>query len=117
MNRHPAERDTAHSGGLSQNGATEESAVGVLKAIRAFFGGSDLRLTVDGLCDPDLIVQLGVAPLRIDLMSSISGINSFEDAWPKRTIGKYGETDVSYISLDDLIRNKEKRIENRIKLI
>ena len=87
---------------------TKESAVGILKAIRAFLGGYDLGLAIDDLCNPDLIVQLGVAPVRIDLMCSISGIGSFEDTWSKRTIGKYGETDVSYISLDDLIRNKEK---------
>ena len=88
--------------------ATKESAVGILKAIRAFLGGYDLGLTMDDLCNPDLIVQLGAAPVRIDLMGSISGIDSFEDAWSKRIIGKYGETDVSYISLDDLIRNKKK---------
>lgn len=88
--------------------ATEESAVRILKAIRAFFGGYDLGLTIDDLCNPDLIVQLGVAPVRIDLMGSISGISSFEDVWSKRETGKYGEADVSYISLDDLIRNKEK---------
>jgi len=88
--------------------ATKESAVGILKAIRAFLGGYDLGLTIDDLCNPDLIVQLGVAPVRIDLMCSLSGIGSFEDAWSKRTTGKYGETNVSYISLNDLIRNKEK---------
>jgi predicted nucleotidyltransferase len=88
--------------------ATEESAVRILKAIRAFFGGYDLGLTIDDLCNPDLIVQLGVAPVRIDLMGSISGISSFEDVWSKRETCKYGEADVSYISLDDLIRNKEK---------
>lgn len=90
------------------HGATEGSAVGILKAIRAFFGGYDLGLTIDDLCNTDLIVQLGVAPVRIDLMGSISGIASFQDTWSKRTPGKYGEIDVSYISLDDLIRNKEK---------
>jgi len=88
--------------------ATEESAFRILKAIRAFFGSHDLGITIDDLCDPGLIVQLGVAPVRIDLMGSISGISSFEDAWLRRTAGRYGEIEVSYISLDDLIRNKEK---------
>jgi len=88
--------------------ARKKSAIGILKAIREFFGGSDLGITIKDLCNPDLIVQLGVAPVRIDLMGSISAIGSFEDAWSKRTVGKYGETDVSYISLDDLIRNKKK---------
>jgi predicted nucleotidyltransferase len=88
--------------------ATQESAVRMLKAIREFFGGNDLGLTIDDLCAPDQIIQIGVAPIRIDILGSLSGIASFEDAWSNRTLGKYGEVDVSYISLDDLIKNKEK---------
>ena len=86
------------------HGATEGSAVGILKAIRAFFGGYDLGLTIDDLCNTDLIVQLGVAPVRIDLMGSISGIASFQDTWSKRTPGKYGEIDVSYIKVDPFVK-------------
>ena len=33
---------------------------------------------------------------------------NFEDAWSKRIPGKYGKANVLYISLNDLIRNKEE---------
>ena len=36
--------------------ASEKSAIGILNAIRAFFGGSDLGLTVSDLCNPGFIV-------------------------------------------------------------
>jgi hypothetical protein len=86
---------------------TPQSATALLKTIRDFFGGYDMQLTADDLCNPESIVQLGVAPVRIDLMGGIAGIPSFEDAWAGRVKGKYGNVDVWYIALDDLMENKE----------
>jgi len=84
-----------------------DSARRILKAIREFFGGADLGFSVDDLVDPDIIVQLGVAPVRIDLLSSLSGITSFREAWLNRVDAKYGVVDSHYLSLDDLIRAKQ----------
>lgn len=86
---------------------TPRSADAILKTIREFFGGYDMELTADDLCNPEAIVQLGVAPVRIDLMGRIAGITCFEDAWTRRVKGKYGDVDVWYLSMEDLIRNKE----------
>ena len=44
-----------------------EEAPRVLAAIRRFFGGDDLGLTVEDLASPG-VVQLGYAPNRIDLV-------------------------------------------------
>ncbi len=87
--------------------AIPSSANAILKTIREFFGGSDMGLTADDLCNPESIVQLGVAPVRIDLMARIAGITGFENAWTRRAMGKYGDVDVWYLSREDLIRNKE----------
>ena len=38
-----------------------------LVALSAFFGGADLGYSVEDLADPDAIIQLGLAPVRIDL--------------------------------------------------
>ncbi len=86
---------------------TEENARRVLTAIRAFFGGADLGFTVEDLTNPDIIIQLGVAPLRIDLLSSLLGVPDFGQAWEKRMVGKYGQVGAHYLSLDDLIRAKQ----------
>src|SRR5881628_2306867 len=41
----------------------------VLAALRDFFGGVELGYSEQDVTDPRWIIQLGVAPVRIDLMS------------------------------------------------
>ena len=67
------------------------------------FGG--LGLTVDDFSAPGKIVQMGIAPNRIDLLTAIDGV-SFGDAWLRRVPGHFGTEAVDYISVADLIRNK-----------
>ncbi len=50
-----------------------ENAWRALAALRDFFGGADLGYTVEDLTDPRWIIQLGVAPIRIDLLAEIPG--------------------------------------------
>src|SRR3990172_11244958 len=47
---------------------TPTNARNVLAALREFFGGADLGYKVEDLTAPDWIIQLGVAPVRIDLL-------------------------------------------------
>jgi hypothetical protein len=77
-----------------------------LDAIRAFFGGEDLGYTIEDLADPRWVVQLGVAPVRIDLLSQLSGIESFEAAWQNRVDATFGSVAAHFLGLDDLIRTK-----------
>ena len=78
-----------------------------LAALRDFFGGADLGYTVEDLADPRWIIQLGVAPVRIDLMSAISGCPNFRAAWGRRAEARFGAVKTNYLGLDDLIRAKE----------
>ena len=78
----------------------------VLAALRAFLD-SDLGLTLADLTTPGSIIQLGVAPSRIDLISRLAGNQDFQAAWDSRVDAKFGEVDAHYLSLDDLIREKE----------
>jgi hypothetical protein len=54
---------------------------------------------------PGKIVQLGVAPNRVDLLTTIDGV-TFDEAWRGRVSGHYGGEVVDYIGRDELIRNK-----------
>lgn len=85
-----------------------------LAAIRDFLG-SDLGLTLDDLMDPDTVVQLGVAPSRIDLLAALEEIRDFSAAWETRAEGSFAEVPTQYLSLDDLLREKEgsKREQDR----
>jgi predicted nucleotidyltransferase len=71
------------------------------------FGLASLEITVNDLTTNDRVVQLGVTPLRIDLMTSIEGVK-FAKAYKNRTkITYWGVRNVSFISYKDLITNKK----------
>ncbi len=85
---------------------TPANAERVLAAIRTFLG-SDLGLTAEDLTTLGRIIQLGVAPTRIDLLSRLAGRQTFDSAWESRVDARFGDVDAHYLSLDDLIREKE----------
>ena len=70
------------------------------------FGFGQLGITADDLVHTDQIIQLGYAPNRIDVLTSISGVD-FDDAWAGRVHGDLDGVPVNFIGFDDLIRNKE----------
>jgi hypothetical protein len=61
---------------------TPENAKRVLDALRQF-GAPLANLSEQDFQQPDRVVQLGVVPNRIDLLTSISGVG-FDEAWPRR---------------------------------
>jgi predicted nucleotidyltransferase len=86
---------------------TPRNARRALAAVRDFFGGADLGYTVADLMDPRWIIQLGVAPVRIDLVSAVPGCPSFQTAWKSRIEARFGSVKAHYLGLADLIRAKE----------
>jgi len=64
--------------------------------------GSPSLLTVD---DPDEILQLGVAPNRIDILRETIAL-SFAEVWPRRIEGRYGSAPANWIDLDSLLAIK-----------
>lgn len=73
------------------------------KALAEF--GSPFFLSVP--VKTDEILQLGVAPDRIDFLLGLSGV-AFEDAWKKKIISKYGDVDANWIDIDSLIEVKRR---------
>ena len=86
---------------------TPANAEKALNALRDFFGGANLNYTIQDVMDPDCILQLGVAPIRIDLLSVIPGCPDFSAAWKQRVEARFGAVPTQYIGLIDLIKNKE----------
>lgn len=68
------------------------------------FGFASLQITADFLT-PGRVVQLGVEPYRIDLLTSISGVE-FEDAWSDRVTADLGGMQAAFISLQAFRQNK-----------
>ncbi len=69
------------------------------------FGFGSLHITADDFLAQDRIVQLGVEPYRIDLLTSISGVE-FDDAWSDRVTGHVDGVPVPFISLRAFRKNK-----------
>lgn len=84
--------------------SSRENAEKILNAINDF-GFTDVSLTDKDFLEPGQIIQLGVAPLRIDIMTSIKGMD-FQNAWKNRVIGRYGNTEAYFISKEDLVKSK-----------
>ena len=64
--------------------------------------GSPSLLTID---EPGEILQLGVAPNRIDILRETISLN-FSDAWPRRIESHYGRAPANWIDLDSLLAIK-----------
>lgn len=84
--------------------ASAENAKRVLAALRAFGFGA-LTITVEDLVKPESVVQLGRPPNRIDLLTSISGVD-FEKAWDHRVTSELDGITVAFIGLEELLENK-----------
>lgn len=86
----------------------DRSASNVEKLIEVLriFGFESLQIVPDDLIEPDRVIQLGYPPLRIDLLSSIDGVE-FDGCWNGRTEAKYGNQKMLVIGKDDLISNKK----------
>ena len=81
-----------------------ENAKRVMEGLRAF--GSPLHdLTEKDLSTPGVVFQIGVEPIRIDVMTAIDGVQ-FDEAWSSRMVSKFGDQPVAVLSKQHLIQNK-----------
>ena len=78
---------------------------GRIVAALSSFGFASLGLTEGDFDHPDQVIQLGVAPVRIDIITSITGL-SWEEVFASRVPSKYGDVPVNYIGREELISNK-----------
>lgn len=83
---------------------TAENADKLMQVIQKF-GFGDLDLSVDDFLQEDQVVQLGISPNRIDLLTFLSGI-SFQEAWATREHGEIDGLNVAFISKEMFKRNK-----------
>jgi hypothetical protein len=81
-----------------------ENARRVIKALTAF--GAPLHdLDESDLTQSGVVFQIGIAPIRIDILTGIDGVE-FADAWTARFMTRFLGEPVAVLSVEDLIRNK-----------
>ncbi|HIE06129.1 MAG TPA: hypothetical protein EYP58_04940 [bacterium (Candidatus Stahlbacteria)] len=88
----------------------------IVKALNKF-GFESFGLKKEDFGDTGKIIQLGYEPVRVDIITSISGC-SFDEVWRNKTVGKYGKGKVYFIGLNELIKNKKalRRKQDKIDL-
>lgn len=69
------------------------------------FGAPVGDLSEDDLCLPGTVFQIGVAPLRIDVLTAIDKVE-FDEAWAERFATRFAGQAVPVLSIRHLIRNK-----------
>jgi hypothetical protein len=62
--------------------------------------------------NPDIVIRMGVPPLRIEMMSSISGVD-FDECYERKITAQWDDITIHLISLDKLKKNK--RATGRLK--
>lgn len=83
---------------------TPENAVRVWTALRQF-GAPMSRISMDDFHTPDIVYQIGVAPRRIDILTSVTGL-TFDAAWPNRRTVQIEGLSVGFLGRSDLVENK-----------
>lgn len=84
---------------------TPENVHRLLEALEEFgFGGIGLK--PEDFLEPGRFVQLGYAPNRVNLMTSLKGV-TFEEAWTRRVEDFIGDEKVCILGRSDLIKNKK----------
>jgi predicted nucleotidyltransferase len=84
-----------------------ENSVRVVAALKKF--GAPLEhdaISAETFSRKQVVYQIGVAPIRIDILTEITGIQ-FPEAWRRKVPSTFFGTPVNFISLEDLLANKE----------
>ena len=84
---------------------TQENSGNVIKALEQFGFGS-LGLKEEDFLIPDQIIQLGYPPSRIDLITTLSGVD-FASCYASRVQINIDEIQVNFIDLENLRKNKQ----------
>lgn len=83
---------------------TEENASRIIQALKDF-GFEFPNLSAGDFRELDRIIQLGVPPVRVDLITSLTGV-TWDEALSGREEASYGGVPVFYIGREQLIANK-----------
>lgn len=84
---------------------TKENAAKIVKALKQF-GFASLGLKESDFLEADQIVQLGYPPSRIDILTTLTGVE-FSECYPSRVIVEIDGVPVNFIDLENLIKNKK----------
>jgi len=83
---------------------TPDNAAKIMLALEQF-GAPAGHVTAEDFSRPGIVFQMGLPPLRIDVLTELSGL-TFEEAWPTRTRANFGPLTVDVLGREAFIKNK-----------
>lgn len=94
----------------------EENVKKVLLAFDEF--GLSFEISKDDLIKDNAIIQIGIAPIRIDILTDIDGVE-FKEAYSNRVEHDFGELIASVLHIDEILKNKiaSNRAKDKIDAI
>jgi len=103
-----------------------KNAERVLAAL-AEYGAPVGDLSIEYLSSDDTFFQIGVEPVRIDIIMNLAALN-FDECWERRHVAQVDGIPVNFIAIKDLIKNKEasgrpmdlvdvERLKKRIEIL
>lgn len=85
---------------------TRANALRFIEALTVFFGAKPPSyVSVKHLLDPEVILQLGVAPVRVDVLSAFATV-SFSEAWRARRDARFGAVPAHFLGRAHLLQEK-----------
>ncbi len=84
--------------------ATPSNAVNIMQALEQF-GAPRGDVTVGDFSRPGVVFQMGLPPVRIAVLTELTGL-TFEEAWPTRITASFGPVTADVIGRDAFIKNK-----------
>jgi len=87
------------------------------KVLRVFaeFGFADLGLKPEDFLEPDMVVEIGREPLKIQILTGIDGV-TFDQCYVGRTFLSQGDLKIPFIGFDQLLQNKAASSRGRDKI-
>ena len=82
---------------------SKDNVDNILKALDEF--GLPFEIKADDLIKDNNVIQIGCAPLRIDILTNIDGVE-FKEAYQNKEIKILGDTEATVLNIDDIIKNK-----------
>ena len=92
-------------------GADIENGKKIIAALEEFGFGS-LSLSAEDFAKSGKTIQLGYEPVRVDILTSIEGLD-FEEAWKNKKAGAYGNEKAFFVGLSQLIKSKKLAARKR----
>ena len=81
-----------------------DNADRLIAALRAF-GFPEIPLTAAQIITPGRIIEMGVVPVQIHVMSAIDGV-AWDEVWSGRVESRFGSRTVAFIGRTEFLKNK-----------